>query len=209
MNGYALLVFFIFAFFGIIVAIFFLLMMLNAAINKNELLAKMAYKLVLVYVGAIGIFIVVEIVRGIWFALIPQLSVDGGQMTIINYGVDQWGSHAIYVCSEEGILEEIDTPHYWHQMTADRKFGYTFASRAAGDLYVVVAEIDCGDLSYADIYDVKVDQDGSIAAEKVENIDIGYNMYRSKIEELLEHLVDEYGFSREVLEENYGYYLNR
>ena len=62
-------------------------------------------------------------------------------------------------------------------------------------------------MSYADIYDVKVDQDGFIAAEKVENIDINMNMYRSNVEELLEHLVDEYGFSRDVLDETYGYYM--
>ena len=209
MNGYALLVFFLIALFGIITAIIFLLMMIIAGRKKSKSLAKKAFIVVLVYVLSLGIFFARERVRSIRFDRIPQLSVDGDQMTIINYGVSQWGSQAIYVCSEEGILEEVDTPHYWNQMTTERKFGYTFESRAAGDLYVVVAEIDCGDLSYADIYDVKVDQDGSIAAEKVENIDIGYNMYRSKIEELLEHLVDEYGFSREVLEETYGYYVNR
>lgn len=209
MNGYALSVFFIFAFLGIITAFFFLLMMISSAINKNELLADMAYKLVRVFIAAIGIFIAVEIVRSIRFDLIPQLSVDGDQMTIINYGADQWGSQAIYVCSEEGILEEIDTPYYWHRMTANRKFGYTFASGAAGDLYVVVVESDCGDLSYADVYEVQVDQDGSIAAEKVEHIYTEQSKYRLNLEELIEHLVDEYGFSREVLDETYGYYLNR
>lgn len=209
MNGYALSVFFIFAFLGVITAIIFLLMMLSAAINKNKPLANMAVKLVLVYVAAIGIFIVVDIVLGIRFDLIPQLSVSGDQMTIINSGNAQWGSQAIYVCSEEDILEEIDTPYYREKMSVRIKFGYTFESRAVGSLYVVVVESDCADLSYADVYDVKVDQDGSIAAEKVENIDIRQNTYRSDVEELLEHLVDEYGFSREVLDKNYGSYLNR
>lgn len=209
MNGYALLAFFLIAFFGIITAVLFFIMIITAGIQKNKPLEKLAYKVVLVYGVALGIFIAVEIVRSIRFNLIPQLSVDGNQMTIINYGVGQWGSMATYVCSEEGILEEIDTPHYWHQMSATSKFGYTFASRAAGNLYVVVVESDCGDLSYADVYDVKVDQDGSIAAEKVEHFYTEQSKYRLNLEELIEHLVDEYGFSREDLEETYGYYLNR
>lgn len=208
MNGYALLAFFLIAFLGIITAVIFLLMMVSAAINKSKPLAKMAGKVVLAYVLALGIFIVIESVRSIRFDRIPQLSVEGNQMTIINQGTGSMGSQAIYVCSEEGIIKEINAPYYRNQMSARMKFGFTFESRAAGDLYVVVAEIDCADLSYADIYDVKVDQDGSIAADKVENIDIDLNMYRNSVEELLEHLVDEYGFSREVLEENYGYYLN-
>ncbi|MBD5477269.1 MAG: hypothetical protein HDR17_15040 [Lachnospiraceae bacterium] len=208
MNGYALLAFFLIAFLGIITAVIFLLMMISAAINKSKPLAKKAFKVVLAYVLALGIFIAIESVRSIRFDRIPQLSVEGNQMTIINWGTGSMGSRAIYVCSKEGIIKEIATPHYRNQMSACKKFGFTFESRAAGDLYVVVAEIDCADLSYADIYDVKVDLDGSIAAEKVENIDIRMNMYRSNVEKLLEHLENEYGFSREVLEENYGYFLN-
>lgn len=206
MNGYALLAFFLIAFLGIITAVIFLLMMVSAAINKSKPLAKKAFKVVLAYVLALGVFIAIESVRSIRFDRIPQLSVEGNQMTIINCGGSQWGSQVQYVCSEEGIIKEIDTPYYRNQMSTRMKFGFTFESRVAGDLYIVVAEIDCADLSYADIYDVKVDQDGSIAAEKVENIDL--NMYRNSVEELMEHLVNEYGFSREVLEENYGYYLN-
>lgn len=209
MNGYALLVFFLIIFFGIITAIIFLLMTIIAGIKKSKPLAKKAFIVVLVYALALGIFIVTETVRGIRFDRIPQLSVSGDQMTIINRGADQWGSRAIYACSEEGILEEIDTPHYWHQMNAERKFGYTFASRAAGNLYVAVVENDCADPSYADVYEVKVDQDGSIAAEKVEHIDREQNSYKINVEELIEHLVNEYGFSREVLVESYGHYLDR
>lgn len=209
MNGYALLAFFLVTFFGIVTAAIFLIMMIAAGVKKSKPLARNAFKVVLAYALALGIFIAIEVVRGIRFDRIPQLSVDGGQMTIINRGRGQWGSKAIYVCSEEGILEEIDTPHYREQMTAEWKFGYTFAGRTAGDLYVVVVENDCADLSYADIYDVKVGQDGAIAAEKVEHIHIANDGYRSNVEKMLEHLVDEYGFSREVLDETYGYYLNR
>ncbi|MBD5522687.1 MAG: hypothetical protein HDR03_15945 [Lachnospiraceae bacterium] len=207
MNGYALLVFFLIAFFGIITSGIFLIMMIVAAIKKSKKLAKNAFKVVLVYVLALAIYIAIEKFQEIRCNMIPQLSVHDNQMTIMNYGADQWGSHAIYLCSEDGIIEEIDTPSYWHRMYAHSKFGYTFESRASGSLYVVVAEIDCADLSYADIYDVKVDQDGFVAAEKVENIDIDLNMYRSSVEELLEYLVEEYGFSREVLDETYGYYM--
>lgn len=209
MNGYAMLVSFLIILFGIITAVIFLIMINSAVINKNKVLAKMAFIVVLVYVLALVIFFARERVRSIRFDRIPQLSVSGDQMTIINYGVAQWGSRAIYVCSEESILEEVDTPHYWNQMTNERKFGYTFASRATGNLYVVVLESDCADPSYADVYEVKVDQDGSITAEKVEHIDREQNSYKINVDEVLEHLVEEYGFSREVLEEKYGHYRNR
>lgn len=209
MNGYGILVSFLIAFFGIITAAIFLIIINIAVINKSKPLAKTAFIVVLMYALALGIFFAREKVRSIRFDSIPQLSVDGDQMTIINWGTGSMGSRAIYLCSEQGIIEEIDTPYYRDRMSLYIKFGYTFASRAAGALYVVVLESDCADPSYADVYEVKVDQDGSIAAEKVEHIDREQNSYKINVEEFIEHLVKEYGFSRESLEEKYGHYRNR
>ena len=54
---------------------------------------------------------------------------------------------------------------------------------------------------YADIYEVKVGQDGLLSAEKVEHVD------PILMEEFLEYLMEEYGFSRGGVEEEFGYYL--
>lgn len=118
---------------------------------------------------------------------------------VLNSGTGSMGSGAVYVCSEEGIIEEIDTPLYRYYMS--KKFGFTFEARAEGDVYVAVIESDCGDWSYADIYEVKVGQDGLLSAEKVEHVD------PILMEEFLEYLMEEYGFSRGGVEEEFGYYL--
>ena len=109
------------------------------------------------------------------------------------------GSRAVYVCSEEGIIEEIDTPSYWYYMS--KKFGFTFEARTEGEVYIAVIESDCGDWSYADIYEAKVGQDGLLSAEKVEHVD------PILMEEFLEYLMEGYGFSRGGVEEEFGYYL--
>ena len=112
---------------------------------------------------------------------------------VLNSGTGSMGSGAVYVCSGEGIIEEIDTPHYRYYMS--KKFGFTFEAGAEGDVYVAVIESDCGDWSYADIYEVKVERDGLLSAEKVEHVD------PILMEEFLEYLMEEYGFSREIVEE--------
>ncbi len=79
MNGYGVLA--IFAFFGIITAIFFIFMMICAVIDKSKLLAETACKLVFVYIAVIVIYIAVKTVWSVVFDLIPELAAAGDQMT--------------------------------------------------------------------------------------------------------------------------------
>lgn len=199
MNGNALLVYIIFALLGRLALGVFLIMMVIAIVKKSKSLAKKACIVVLVYVSALVIFFALDGIRVMRFDHIQQLKVDGHQMTVLNSGTGSMGSRAVYICSEEGIIEEIDTPSYHYYMSM--KFGFTFEARTAGEVYVAVIESDCGDWSYADIYDVKADQDGSLAAEKVEHVD------PIVMEEFLEYLMEEYSFSREGVEKEFGYYL--
>lgn len=199
MSGSALLVYIIFALLGRLTLGVFLIMMLVAIIKKSKALAKKACVVVLAYVSVLVIFFMLDGIRAMRFDFIPQLTVDGNQMTVLNSGTGSMGSQAVYVCSEKGIIEEIDTPSYRYYMSM--KFGFTFEARTAGEVYVAVIESDCGDWSYADIYEVKVGQDGSLSAENVEHAD------PISMEEFLEYLMEEYGFSREGVEEKFGYYL--
>ncbi len=199
MNGNALLVYIIFVFWGIFSLGVFLIMMLIAIVKKSKLLAKKACVVVLAYVSLLVIFFMLDGIRATRFNFIPQLAVDGNQMTVLNSGTGSMGSRAVYVCSEEGIIEEIDTPSYRYYMS--KKFGFTFEARAEGEVYVAVIESDCGDWSYADIYEVNVRQDGSLSAEKAEHVD------PILMEEFLEYLMEEYGFTREGVKEKFGYYL--
>ncbi|MCM1121387.1 MAG: hypothetical protein NC416_02270 [Eubacterium sp.] len=202
MNGRVLLFFFIVGAFSVTAVGIFLIMLLVAIVKKSKTLAKMAVAVLIMYGLVMAVIFSVETFRGWRFDRIPQLEVDGNQMTIINSGTGSMGSRAIYACSKEGILREIATPYYHHGFI---KFGFTFEAKAAGDLYVVVVEDDCADLSYADIYKVQVNQDATIAAEKVEHID--KVVVQNSIEEFVEHLVAVYGFSKEALEEKYEPYL--
>lgn len=200
MNGNALLVYLIFVFLGMFALGVFLIMMLIAIVKKSKSLAKKACVVVLAYVSLLVIFFILDGIRAMRFDFIPQLAVDGNQMTVLNSGTGSMGSGAVYLCSEEGIIEEIDTPSYRYYMS--KKFGFTFEARTEGEVYVAVIESDCGDWSYADIYDVKVGQDGSLSAEKAEHVD------PILMEEFLEYLMEEYGFSREIVEEEFGNYLS-
>lgn len=199
MNGNALLVYIIFVLLGMFALCVFLIMMLIAIVEKSKLLAKKACVVVLAYVSLLVIFFMLDGIRAMRFDFIPQLAVDGNQMTVLNSGTGSMGSRAVYVCSGEGIIEEIATPSYRYYMS--KKSGFTFEARAEGEVYVAVIESDCGDWSYADIYEVNVRQDGSLSAEKAEHAD------SILMEEFLEYLVEEYGFTREGVEEKFGYYL--
>lgn len=199
MNGNALLVYIIFVLLGMFALGGFLIMMLIAIVKKSKLLAKKACVVVLAYVSLLVIFFMLDRIRAMRFDFIPQLAVDGNHMTVLNSGTGSMGSRAVYVCSEEGIIEEIATPSYRYYM--NKKFGFTFKARAEGEVYVVVIESDCGDWSYADIYEVNVRQDGLLSAEKAEHVD------PILMEEFLEYLMEEYGFTREGVEEEFGYYL--
>lgn len=194
-----MLVYFIFVFLGMFALGVFLIMMLIAIVKKSKSLAQKACVVVLAYVSLLVIFFILDGIRAMRFDFIPQLAVDGNQMTVLNSGTGSMGSRAVYVCSKEGIIEEVDTPSYRYYMSM--KFGFTFEARTEGEVYVAVIESDCGDWSYADIYDVKVGQDGSLSAEKAEHVD------PILMEEFLEYLMEEYGFSREIVEEEFGYYL--
>lgn len=199
MNGNALLVYIIFVLLGMFALGVFLIMMLVAIVKKSKSLAKKACVVVLAYVSLLVIFFILDGIRAIRFDFIPQLAVDGNQMTVLNSGTGSMGSGAVYVCSEEGIIEEIDTPSYRYYMS--EKFGFTFEARSEGEVYIAVIESDCGDWSYADIYEVKVGQDGSLSAEKAEHVD------PISIEEFLEYLMEEYDFSIEEVKKEFGYYL--
>ncbi len=159
MNGNALLVYIIFVLLGMFALCVFLIMMLIAIVKKSKLLAKKACVVVLAYVSLLVIFFMLDGIRAMRFDFIPQLAVDGNQMTVLNSGTGSMGSRAVYVCSREGIIEEIATPSYRYYMS--KKSGFTFEARAEGEVYVAVIESDCGDWSYADIYEVNVRQDGS------------------------------------------------
>lgn len=199
MNGSALLVYIIFVLLGMFALGVFLIMMLVAIIKKSKSLAKKACVVVLAYVSLLVIFFILDGIRAMRFDFIPQLAVDGNQMTVLNSGTGSMGSRAVYVCSKEGIIEEVDTPSYRYYMSM--KFGFTFEARTEGNVYVAVIESDCGDWSYADIYEVKVGQDGSLSAEKAEHVD------PISMKEFLKYLMEEYGFSREEVEKEFGYYL--
>lgn len=174
----------------------FLIMMTIATLKNSGSIVKKAFIVLLVYVLALGVTIAMAKFQRSQFDRIPELAVDDNQITILNSGSASWGSHAKYTCSQEGIIKEIDTPLYVY--VGATKFGFTFESVAAGNLYLLVVENDFGCLEYADIYEVKVNQEGSIAAEKVEHIP---HMQSVTTEKFVEHLVDQYGFSRDVLKE--------
>ena len=127
MSGSALLVYIIFALLGRLTLGIFLIMMLVAIIKKSKALAKKACVVVLAYVSVLVIFFMLDGIRAMRFDFIPQLTVDGNQMTVLNSGTGSMGSRAVYVCSEKGIIEEIDTPSYRYYMSM--KFGFTFEAR--------------------------------------------------------------------------------
>jgi len=198
MNGAGILMFFFISFTAIVTLISFITLLIKSKNNRKY--KKIAWIMFISYIVFIAAILAVP---NILFRNIKKLEVKDNTVTILNSGTGSMGSNATYDYSAEGIIKEISQPRYNYYM--DEKFGYTFESISPGEINLLVIEIDCGNIAYADVYRVEVCDDLSLEVCHVENIVVYSKMTNH---EFLDYVSEKYDFSKSGLEEKYHVYLD-
>ena len=199
MNGAGILMFFFIVISAIIVLISFIVLIVKSKYNIK--LLKIAWGILIGYIIFVFLILYVPQKR---FDSIPGLSIKGGEFIVINEGTGSMGSFATYDYSKENIIKETEKLKYSHYL--NEKFGYTFKGVAEGEIYLLILENDCGDLVYADIYQVEVYDDLSLDVSHIENIDIYPEMTN---QDFIDYVSDKYGFIKSRLEDKYSIYSER
>lgn len=125
------------------------------------------------------------------------------EITVLNFGTGSMGSFSVLLFSNDNTVKVSREPHYQHYM--NEKFGYTFSPVKEGDVYALVTEIDCADISYADVYHMYVDENNVLSVREYEHIkirEIGKENFAS-------YVADNYNFQKEIIEEEFEYYLSK
>lgn len=196
MNGAGIMMFSFISFTAIVMLIAFITLLIKSKNNRKY--KKTAWIALISYIVFITIILIVP---NIWFLNIPSLKVKDNSVTILNSGTGSMGSRAMYDYSDDGIIKEISQPKYNYYM--DMKFGYTFESISPGEINLMVTEIDCGDIAYADVYRVKVYDDLSLEVSHIENIDV-YSKMTNR--EFMDYVSEKYDISKSTLVEKYDKY---
>lgn len=119
---------------------------------------------------------------------------DDGLLEIVYSGTGSMGSYAKYTISDNTILiecEEIDRM-YFPSVAID--FGWKFRPVRPGNCTVITEQWDCGDFSFAEIYDVTVD----------ENLDLNYSKRTAEKLNALSHYMNTYTYDVSVFCEKNG-----
>lgn len=136
------------------------------------------------FVAAIVIYLIVCIV-----ITYPAVSdKDDGLLEIVYSGTTSMGSYAKYTISDNTVLfecEEIDRM-YFPSVAID--FGWKFRPVHPGNCTIITEQWDCGDFSFAEIYDVTVD----------ENLDISYSKHTAEKFNALSHYMETYAYDVSV-----------
>lgn len=185
----------LFSIFLIALIVFITFIVLLVCSRKKKELRKVAWGILCTFIIVIVLILYVPYKV---FDSIPQMSVKGNQLTVLNRGTGSMGSYVTYMYSDQGILDKVAEPHHSHM--ADEKSGYTFAGISAGELNLLVVEHDCGALAYADVYRVTVYDDLAIDASHIEKIDIDSE---ADVPEFIDYISKEYGFSKDGLTDVY------
>lgn len=152
---------------------------------------------------SIALIVSVAIYREIQFRRAPLFSVYDNKMTVLHTGSSSAGTHVNYHISEDGVVKKSVDEQYSSMpfFVLRMKIGYTFESIGEGEVYLAFVAQNGGGIDYIDVYDVVVKPDKSLdvkLAERIQSYDYP---------EVMKKLSDEYGFSIEMLEEEYWYYL--
>ncbi|MDE6745195.1 MAG: hypothetical protein K2J72_01010, partial [Oscillospiraceae bacterium] len=113
---------------------------------------------------------------------------DNGLLKIVYSGTTSMGSYAKYTISDNTVLiecEEIDR-HHFSPIAID--FGWKFKPIHAGNCTIITEQWDCGDFSFAEIYDVTVD----------ENLDIRYSKHKAEKLNAFSHYMNTYTYDVSV-----------
>ena len=204
MSGIVYAILLILAVSFVIVVIAFLVLLIKGIIKRHESSGK---KYVCAAFIILGVWILAVVGLDLKlryekkeFENIPGLSVDGNRVTILNEGSSSMGSFCTYVMSSEGAIQAVN--QISSNFFMGEKFGYVFQIVTDEQVYLAVFENDCGKISYVDVYNINPinEEEKAVCAEHIKVEDLN---------ETITHLVDDYGFSEDELEEEYAYYLTK
>ncbi|MCM1329764.1 MAG: hypothetical protein NC253_10035 [Ruminococcus sp.] len=91
---------------------------------------------------------------------------DKNLLKIVYSGTGSMGSYAKYTISDNTVLVECEEISRSHFPSVDIDFGWKFRPIRAGNCTVITEQWDCGDFSFAEIYDVAVDESLAISYSK-------------------------------------------
>lgn len=119
---------------------------------------------------------------------------DEGLLEIVYSGTTSMGSYAKYIISDNTVLiewEEIDRMYF---PSVAIEFGWKFRPVHTGNCTIITEQWDCGDFSFAEIYDVTVD----------ESLDISYSKHTAEKLNALSHYMCNYTYDVSVSCDNGG-----
>lgn len=113
---------------------------------------------------------------------------DNGLLKIVYSGTTSMGSYAKYTISDNTVLIECEEIDRYHFSPIAIDFGWKFKPIHAGNCTIITEQWDCGDFSFAEIYDVTVD----------ENLDISYSKHTAERLNAFSHYMDNYTYDVSV-----------
>lgn len=181
MDGFGIGILVLGSILGIICGLIFIIMLIVSVVKKSKKLLICSFIPVVFFFLLLVIYLAWENRSKASFENIPFLEASDDSVTILNYGTGSMGSCSEYIIAEEdtdgnfikvdesSVLVETARPEYSYHL--DMKFGYTFVAKKSGTSYVAVAENDCGNLAYIDIYKITADEKHAVSAEKIKHVD--------------------------------------